>query len=107
MVPAYTFDNVQGQFPIGFKIWNTNQVSKINEIKVDVYDKSGNFILNKTFFMPDKKEYIHNWISSFNANNDYTGFLSGTNGNDFQQNAIVYLLKSKEQMANPHGTWIK
>jgi hypothetical protein len=25
LAPADTFDNVKGQFPIGFKIWNTNK----------------------------------------------------------------------------------
>jgi hypothetical protein len=29
--------------------------------------------------------------------------LAGTNGNDFQQNQIVYILNKREQMANPHG----
>jgi len=24
LVPAYTFDNVNGNFPVGFKIWNTS-----------------------------------------------------------------------------------
>lgn len=34
------------------------------------------------------------------------GFLCGTNGNDFQQQKIVYILNRKEQMANPRGIWI-
>ena len=32
--------------------------------------------------------------------------MAGTNGNDFQQNAIVYLLNKKDQMANPRGVWV-
>ncbi|MFN8929553.1 MAG: hypothetical protein ACK5WQ_04200, partial [Alphaproteobacteria bacterium] len=36
----------------------------------------------------------------------FIGFLAGTNGNDFQQNGIVYILNKKEQMANPRGIWI-
>jgi hypothetical protein len=32
--------------------------------------------------------------------------MAGTNGNDFQQNKIVYILNSKDQMANPRGIWI-
>ena len=31
IVPAYTFDNVNGQFPIGFLIWDTGIKEKINE----------------------------------------------------------------------------
>ena len=32
IVPADTFDNVKGKFPIGFTIWNTTNKSKIKEI---------------------------------------------------------------------------
>ncbi len=30
IVPAKTFDNVNGNFPIGFKIWNTNEKEILN-----------------------------------------------------------------------------
>ncbi|WP_199748611.1 hypothetical protein [Brachyspira aalborgi] len=36
--PAYTFDNVKGEFPIGFLIWNTGIKEKIKDITVDIYD---------------------------------------------------------------------
>jgi hypothetical protein len=32
VVPAETFDNVKGKFPIGFTIWNTNEKSKISTV---------------------------------------------------------------------------
>ena len=53
-----------------------------------------------------QNKYINNWISLDKVTSDYIGFLAGTNGNDFQQNAIVYLLNKKEQMANPRGIWV-
>lgn len=38
IVPAYTFDNVKGKFPIGFLIWDTSKKEKIENITVDIYD---------------------------------------------------------------------
>jgi hypothetical protein len=104
--PADTFDNVKGQFPIGFKIWNTNLRESFSKITADVFDKDSTYIGVKEIYTVDKKQYINNWISSFKVKNDFIGFLAGTNGNDFQQNNIVYILNKKEQMANPRGIWI-
>jgi len=107
IVPADTFDNVNGQFPIGFKIWDTNKKEKFEQIIADVFDSSGKSTGNKSFYSYDKKEYINKWISSFKSNfAENIGFLAGTNGNDFQHNNIVYILNNKEQMPNPRGTWI-
>ena len=42
IVPSYTFDNVNGSFPIGFKIWNTHSpIKNENTITIDVYDEKG------------------------------------------------------------------
>ena len=107
IAPAYTFDNVQGKFPIGFKIWNTQKIQNIDKIEIDIYNDKAEFIGEKGFYVThEKNQYINNWISSYKVNSDYIGFLAGTNGNDFQQNAIVYLLNKKEQMANPRGMWV-
>ena len=43
VVPAETFDNVKGKFPIGFTIWNTSLESKIETISTEIYDKNGNY----------------------------------------------------------------
>jgi hypothetical protein len=107
IAPAYTFDNVQGKFPIGFKFWDTSVYQELDSVEVDVYNDKAEFIGTKGFYLAHEKgHYINNWISSFKALSAYIGFLAGTNGNDFQQNAIVYLLNRKEQMANPRGVWV-
>ncbi|EAI3160345.1 hypothetical protein E3E89_03835, partial [Campylobacter jejuni] len=36
MVPANTFDNVKGNFPIGFLIWDMSKKEEIKKIKLDV-----------------------------------------------------------------------
>lgn len=106
IAPAYTFDNVRGRFPIGFKIWNTREKEVFQSIVTDIYNDDAEFIGTKELYSADKSEYINKWISSYKVKENYIGFLAGTNGNDFQQNGIVYILNKKEQMANPRGMWI-
>ncbi len=106
VVPAYTFDNVKGHFPIGFKIWNTSNKKSFEHTVSDVFDETGILIAQKTFSVTEKSDFINKWISKHKGKTDFIGFLAGTNGNDFQQNGIVYILNKKEQMANPRGIWI-
>ncbi len=106
IVPAWTFDNVKGNFPIGFKIWNTENKIPFTSTQSDVFNETGEFIGTKTFSVAQKSEFISKWISQYKVKTDFIGFLAGTNGNDFQQNGIVYILNKKEQMANPRGIWI-
>jgi hypothetical protein len=107
IAPAYTFDNVKGKFPIGFKFWDTSLIQELDSVQVDIYNDKAEFIGIKGFYLAHEKgHYINNWITSFRPVSEYIGFLAGTNGNDFQQNAIVYLLNLKEQMANPRGVWV-
>jgi predicted RNA methylase len=108
IVPANTFDNVKGKFPIGFKVWNTLNGDKLSLTVSDIYNEFGVFVGNKSFTDIAKRNFINKWISIFKVKNpkDSIGFLAGTNGNDFQQNAIVYILNKREQMANPRGIWV-
>lgn len=107
LAPADTFDNVKGQFPIGFKIWNTNNKEIFTNILADIYDKNGNFIGLKGLFSVTKDQYINKFISIHKTTNENNiGFMDGINGNDFQHNNIVYILNTKEQLPNPRGIWI-
>ena len=108
IVPAYTFDNVKGEFPIGFKIWNTDINSNTDEIKIDIYEKEADFIGTKGFFFSHKKsQYINKFISFYKLTNEKNvGFMDGINGNDFAHNNIVYIINTKEQLPNPRGIWI-
>jgi hypothetical protein len=108
VVPAYTFDNVNGSFPIGFKIWDTSKKEQFKSIIADVFDENNSFLSNKTFFAITKSQFINKWISEFKIEYDKTsiGYMDGINGNDFQHNNIVYICNSKEQLPNPRGIWI-
>ena len=107
LVPADTFDNVKGQFPIGFKIWNTNKKALFEKVEADVYDKNANFIGTKGLYALNKNQYINKFIAIYKTTNENNiGFMDGINGNDFQHNNIVYVLNTKEQLPNPRGIWI-
>ena len=111
-VPSWTFDNVRGIFPIAFKIWDTKKNTPFVKILSSVYDENGKPLPPKEYRVVDKTCVINKWITRYKQNekelkeDEKIGFLCGTNGNDFQQNGIVYILNKKEQMANPRGIWI-
>ncbi|MCL2348803.1 MAG: hypothetical protein FWC50_11170 [Planctomycetaceae bacterium] len=107
VVPANTFDNVKGSFPIGFKIWDTGQKEGFRRIKADVYNADGKKIKPKSFYSYDNLKSINEWISSFKSRSDMNiGFLRGTNANDFPHKNIIFILNDRAQLANPRGIWI-
>ena len=107
LVPAYTFDNVNGQFPIGFHIWDTSIKKKFEKITVDIFNASNVRLPKKTIFASDKSRLINKWVSlAKSGSKDNIGFMDGINGNDFAHNNIVYIVNSKEQLPNPRGLWI-
>ncbi len=91
IVPANTFDNVTGQFPIGFMIWNTNKKEKFENCITDIFDKNGNNIGIKTIYSYDDSKFISTLIEK--KKSKYIdelpiGHMSSI-GNDFQhQNAL-------------------
>lgn len=88
IVPAETFDNVKGKFPIGFTIWNTAGKSKINTIQTDVYDKNGNYNSSKNFYgeLPNS---INKWIKLFDDKSKTgVGFMENP-APDFQNDSFL------------------
>ncbi len=88
VVPADTFDNVKGAFPIGFTIWNTAKKAKINIIATDIFDKKGKFTGTKNFYgeLPNS---INRWIKQFDkANGISLGFMENP-APDFQNNKFL------------------
>jgi hypothetical protein len=107
IVPADTFDNVKGNFPIGFKIWNTSKKSTFSNAQADTYDQKGNFYGVKNILNYDDFKSINEWlITTRNRKNEIQiGFIACL-GNDFQQNNVVHILNDKFQMASPRGSWV-
>lgn len=90
VVPAETFDNVKGKFPIGFTIWNTSIKAKIEIISTEVYDKNGNYSGIKSFY-GNLPKGINQWINKYQDNNNLQiGFLDCSTP-DFQNKNYVFI----------------
>ena len=91
VVPAYTFDNVQGKFPIAFTIWNLQQKEKIHHVECDVYDEDGTLLGKKTFY-GDLPKTINEWKKEFqpSPNEEFIGYLLNR-GADFQHQRLVFI----------------
>jgi len=107
IIPANSFDNVFGQFATGFKIWNTDIDAKFKRIKADVYDGNGDYIGKKIFRSHDNVKIINKWISLFKDSGELNiGYMEKINSNDFQNQNMVRIVNTKEQLPNPRGIWI-
>ena len=94
IVPAETFDNVKGKFPIGFTIWDTAEKSKINTISTHIFDKDGSYIGLKKFY-GELPQNINKWIKLFDdKTNDGIAFM-GNPSPDFQHNSQLYISLKK------------
>lgn len=103
VVPAFTFDNVKGQFPIGFHIWNTSIKERFDYIYADVYDEKGQLIGHKGFYgnLPPS---INKWIVKFKVNsNNIIGLLSNYPP-DFQNQNKVFIKINQTARSGP--IWI-
>ena len=90
IVPANTFDNVKGQFPVGFFIWNLNNDKFIETIKSDIYD-SETLIGEKVIHTYDKGFFLIDWLRNYyDKKNKIIGYLR-VNGPDVQNNLGVFL----------------
>ena len=95
VVPADTFDNLKGKFPIGFTIWNTSEKKKISKISTDVFDKKGLYIGTK-IFEGNLPKNMNKWIKSFDdIINNKIGLIVSC-APDFQHNNQLAIL-SKQQ----------
>ncbi|MEB3040700.1 hypothetical protein [Capnocytophaga gingivalis] len=103
IIPANTFDNVKGQFPIGFKIWDTAKEEVFKEIQADLYDKDSIFQGKKHFFNIPKNKVILNWMQQFydKINPRIAYMVRGAS--DFQNNQIVFITLSPSKAVVNHS----
>ncbi|MBQ7471235.1 MAG: hypothetical protein IJS97_02255 [Prevotella sp.] len=106
-VPANTFDNVNGNFPIGFFIWNLAQKEVFTHITSDVYDAKGEYIGTKTIEIERNTKTINDWIikTRKRPNERTIGYMSAK-GNDFQNANYNFIINTKTQLPHPRGTTI-
>jgi hypothetical protein len=105
LVPAKTFDNVSGEFPIGFFVWNLGKKEKFSQINADVFDKKGDFIEIKNLISYDNTKYISDWLElhSTHPSQNHIGHLASV-GNDFQNQRMVFIdhLDAKRKKGGRH-----
>lgn len=108
VVPADTFDNVKGKFPIGFKIWNTNVSEKFSEIYTDVYQADGSYSGQKLISIEEDDCYISKWVTqNKSTQKESIGWIEGITRNDFQgQNKICILNDKGENNSQPRGIYV-
>ncbi|MGN8395873.1 hypothetical protein ACR9KK_07410 [Helicobacter pylori] len=97
MVPADSFDNVTGQFPIGFLVWDTATppLKPTNALNLEVFDSSGGFLGYKTFKpIVDKVKNINEWFKAYKDKRDYLGILV-CDAPDFSHQNTNYLQNHK------------
>jgi len=89
LTPADTFDNVKGQFPIGFFIWDTDKKETFTHIEADVYNKNENFVGTKQIWSYDNIKLINDWVKTFrNTKSQSIATIIGV-GSDFQNQRLV------------------
>jgi len=105
VVPANTFDNVKGRFPIGFTIWDLSEKKTLTKIACDIYEKN-DIKKGKKLFYGKLPKSINKWLVNFYNINEskFIGTLS-TRGNDFQNQNYIYL--ATEINNNVHDTKVK
>ena len=90
IVPANTFDNVKGKFPIGFKIWNGEINENFDRIISSAYIYEKGEIkrdIDEIFILP--KSYITKWIKKGNQKENIGMMNSGRT--DFQNQNLVHI----------------
>lgn len=96
IVPANTFDNVKGSFPIGFTIWNLGKKQNITKIVCDVYDRNAYFIGQKNFY-GNLSKTINDWIILYNYKDGTPLGYMDICGPDFQNNKYLHIDSQKGQ----------
>lgn len=100
LVPANTFDNVTGYFPIGFFIYHLEEKELFTQTQSDVYTADGAFSRSKTILSYDNYKVINDWAQTFidkpvesSKGSKYSiGTIIGV-GNDFQNQRTVRIEK--------------
>ncbi len=91
LVPANTFDNVQGQFPIGFKIWNTAVKIPFKNIDANVFESSSRQLASKRIVLPSDTHTINHWLYRMQSQSEKSIAQLDTRGNDFQNQKYIFI----------------
>ena len=90
VVPADTFDNVKGKFPIGFTMWDTSIKSRINNVTTTIYDRNGEFLGNKIFY-GNLPQSLNRCFVQYRDNSNLSIGLLSNYPPDFQNQSKVFI----------------
>ncbi|WP_001127607.1 hypothetical protein [Helicobacter pylori] len=97
MVPADSFDNVKGHFPIGFLVWDTATLplKPTNALNLEVFNSRGRFLGYKTIINENVKN-IHMWLKQKEKieSMEILGYID-TPTPDFQGSPSVAIINNK------------
>lgn len=87
IVKANTFDNVVGDFPIGFTIWDLSMKERISAVVCNIIDEKS-IVAKKTFY-GELPQSINKWIKMYdNGSSKHIGYM-GNPAPDFQNNKFL------------------
>ena len=95
IVPANTFDNVSGKFPIGFLVWNLGDKKDIKKCCVNVFNENNKRIGKKNFYAQD--EFISAWLRKFYDKNSKIVAWLILPGVDMSTQSGVYITNKPSQ----------
>lgn len=94
MVPADSFDNMTGQFPIGFLVWDTlpPPLKPTNALNLEVFDSLGEFLGYKNIHSCNKVLFLADYLQKFQPTKRDTifGYLD-PGRNSFQHQNLVHI----------------
>ncbi len=97
LVPANTFDNVTGRFPISFQVWDGAKKVAFKEIEAAVYDRRGEFVGHKKI-KRGSLNTINKWIDTFEDKKakEIAGYIVSC-APDFQHNNQLAILSKPQK----------
>lgn len=63
VVHSKAFDGINGDFPIGFLLWDTSRKHPVTSVKTEALTKSGESVGEKYFFNRPASTYLNKWIT--------------------------------------------
>lgn len=104
LVPAKTFDNVKGSFPIGFHIWDSDKKEQFSKIVADVYNADGCFYCNKNIMVDnEKQESINRWMKKNDTETEnIIGYMENPTP-DFQNNKFLCIINNEGTRHNNYS----
>lgn len=97
LVPANSFDNVKGEFPIGFHVWHLDVKESFTGIEADVYDKGGSYAGTKSLNAPVEGGLIMDWLKTFHDKSGRRIAYLRMLGSDIQNDNGVFITNTPSE----------